>query len=119
MGLQDLLGFILRKAAHQLAAAVHAFEGRGANLGQVSAVQASAPGVLSCPEERERRPTESRISRVPGWIAVARACRCRRTSLSTNRTPIPWRASSQAANSPEGPAPTINTSFCVINFDFY
>jgi hypothetical protein len=54
MGLQDSLGFVLRKAAHELAAAVHAFEGRATKLGQVSAVQASAPDVLSCFEERRK-----------------------------------------------------------------
>jgi hypothetical protein len=41
------------------------------------------------------------------------------SDLSTNRTFIPWRASSQAANSPEGPAPTTKTSFRVISFEWY
>jgi len=50
-----------------------------------------------------------RPAALPGWIAVARASRCGRTSRSMRRTPTPWRASSLAANSPEGPAP--KTSF--------
>jgi len=60
------------------------------------------------------RPTESRISRVPGWIAVARAWRCGCSSRSMSRTLTPWRASSPAANNPDGPAPIIRTSFRVI-----
>src|SRR4030095_17037339 len=56
-------------------------------------------------------PTDSRISRVPGWIAVARASRCGRTSRSMSRASTPWRASSAAANRPEGPAPMIKTSW--------
>ena len=47
---------------------------------------------------------------VPGWIAVARASRCGWMSRSTSRASTPWRASSAAANSPDGPAPTIRTS---------
>jgi len=55
MGFQDSLGLVLREAAQELAAAVQAFEGRGAKLGQVSAVQASAPDVLSYLEERRKQ----------------------------------------------------------------
>jgi hypothetical protein len=55
MGFQDSLGLILREAAQELASAIHAFEGCGAKLGQVSAVQASATDVLSCLEERRKQ----------------------------------------------------------------
>ena len=80
---------------------------------------------MSGPYRRERRtcseasrkgasrPTDSRISSVPGWIAVARASRCGRTLRSTSRALTPWRASSAAANNPEGPAPMITTSWLV------
>ena len=46
-----------------------------------------------------------------GCIVVARASWCGRTSRSTTRASTPWRASSEAAKSPEGPAPMIKTSF--------
>jgi hypothetical protein len=114
MGLEDPLGLVLREAA--------------LNSQRQSIPSKSRPlsSDMSGPYTRTRRtcsaasrnggsrPTESRISRVPGWIAVARASWCDRASCSMSRASTPWRASSAAANSPEGPAPMIKTSLRAI-----
>src|SRR5215217_2753177 len=104
MGLENPLGLVLWEATLELTAAVDALEIQGANLEHVRIVKADA-------RKGGSKPTESRISRVLGCIVVARASWCGRTSRSTRRASTPWRMSSEAAKSPEGPAPMIKTSF--------
>jgi hypothetical protein len=52
MGLEYPLRLVLRQAALEFAAAVEAIVARGAKLGHVRPVQAGAPDVLGCIEER-------------------------------------------------------------------
>src|SRR5262245_32747665 len=55
MGLEDPLGFVLRQAALELAAAVKALVTHGAKLGHVRAVHAGTPDVLGGLEERRQQ----------------------------------------------------------------
>ena len=47
---------------------------------------------------------------MPGWIAVARVWWCGAGRRSSTLATTPWRASSAAANRPDGPAPMTTTS---------
>ena len=113
MGFESLLGLVLRQTALEFAAAGDAIVAREANFGHLRwAVHAETPDVLGNIEKRLQQ--ADGIEDLEGArldFAVARASRCGRTSCSMSRASTPWRASSAAANSPEGPAPMINTSF--------
>src|SRR6267143_1407947 len=52
------------------------------------------------------------IEDIKNNVSLRRRCGC--TSRSMSRTLTPWRASSPAANNPDGPAPIIKMSFRVI-----
>ena len=103
---QQLLGPPLRQAALELPAAARAGERRLADAAERRGRRAGrSRGAPSWPAPGPAGPAWCRISSVAGCSAVARACRCGRGCCSTTRLGTPWRASSTAENSPDGPAP--------------
>ena len=112
---EDLLGPPLRQAALEFPWAARV-GGREVGLGCAAAARrrraARIAGGPRTPRTSSTTPAWARISSVPGWSAVARAWCGAACSRSMTRALTPWRASSTAASSPDGPAPMMSTSVC-------
>ena len=113
MGLEDPLGFVLRQAALELAAAVDAIVAHGAQLRHVRAVHAGAMNVLGRIDERRQQAN--------GIQDLERAGLDRRSARLAVRLHVPLdeprfhavAGELGSSEQPGGPAPMIKTSFRV------